>query len=308
LLVTCETDDARAALAQIGVDASSVSPEARLTPLRTVTVPGTIPCHVSLHPTGQWAACACYGSGDVLVYRTDATGCPSVLAFQTRHTGSSAHPVRQTMPHPHATCFSPDGRWLLVPDLGTDEIWCHPFNERDGSLGPPKRFPVPPGSGPRLLLFAPDGRHAIAVFELSSAVAVLHWDNGELACRRTMPSTIALHAGTLQAGVNTAAGLRWHPSGRYFAVSNRGIDTIVSFRYNGIAGEISPVSDVPAGGAKPRDFEFSPCGRWLIAAAQDGNVLAVIAVDPTTGALHPTDIRHAMHSPSCVRFLPAASE
>jgi 6-phosphogluconolactonase len=312
LLAVCENDDHRAAIAQFGLQAgvpprlavgaapAEAWPEeaARLEVLGLAPVPGTIPCHIDLHPGGKWAACVCYGSGDVLIYRVEERGFPGAVVSQARHAGRSVHPVRQTVPHPHAACFSPDGNWLLVPDLGTDEIWCRPFMAAKGTLGAPTRLAVPPGSGPRLLLFTPDGRHALVVFELASTVAVLRWEAGELSLGQTVPSMM-----TPFGGQNTAAGLRWHPSGRFFAVSNRGADSIVLFGYEAASGEIAALSEAPAGGAKPRDFEFSPCGRWLLAASQDGNSLSVISVDPQTGALRPAGIRHEVRTPSCVRFL-----
>ncbi|MGA9865626.1 MAG: lactonase family protein [Acetobacteraceae bacterium] len=288
LLTVCEAAAGHAALAWVDVGE-------RLLLRGRLALPGAVPCHVDVDPTGRLAAVACYASGDVLLCALVEDGSPSAVVGATRHEGSSVNPARQAGPHPHAVRFSPAGGFLIVPDLGTDHVWVHTV--RDGALGDaPWRWKGPAGSGPRLLLFAPDGRHALLVLEMASAVCSLRWHDGRLELAQLASSLRAAHA-----GANTASGLRLHPSGRLFAVSNRGADRIALFSFDPADGAIALVDEVASGGAKPRDFEFSPCGRWLIAANQDGDNLAVFAVEGEK--LRDTGIRHALRSPSCVRFV-----
>ncbi|MEO9188425.1 MAG: lactonase family protein [Acetobacteraceae bacterium] len=288
LLTACEATVGHAALARVDVGE-------RLVLRGKLALPGEVPCHVDVDPAGRFAAVACYASGDVFLCALDEEGEPRAVVGAARHAGSSVHPARQAGPHPHAARFSPAGGFLVVPDLGTDHVWVHTV--RDGALGDaPWRWKAPSGSGPRLLLFAPDGRHALLVLEMASAVCSLRWHDGRLDLVRLASSLRASHA-----GANTASGLRLHPSGRLFAVSNRGADRIALFRFDPADGAIALIDEAASGGAKPRDFEFSPCGRWLIAANQDGDDLAVFAVEGET--LRDTGVRHALGSPSCVRFV-----
>ena len=39
-----------------------------------------------------------------------------------RHYGHGADPVRQSAPHPHAAVWAPDGKYVIVADLGTDDL------------------------------------------------------------------------------------------------------------------------------------------------------------------------------------------
>jgi 6-phosphogluconolactonase len=66
-----------------------------------------------------------------------------------------------------------------------------------------------------------------------------------------------------------------------------------------VVGDVSVVS---SGGACPRNFALSPDGRWLIAANQDSNNLAVFARDEETGGLKRTDQTIEVDSPVCVIF------
>jgi 6-phosphogluconolactonase len=290
LHVVCETGDERAALALVRHDG-------RLALRGSVPVPGRVPCHVDPHPSGAWAAVACYGDGHAFVYRVE-DGVPVAIASRVLHEGRSVHPVRQTGPHAHCVRFSPDGRWLLVADLGIDEIRAYPFDAASGALGEPAVWSAAPGSGPRLLLFSSDGAHVVALMELGCRIDVLRWDDGSLA-------KVAEHSALIAPnGVpNTSAGLRWHPSMRVFAVSNRGADRIALFRLDAASGAVAPVAEC-AVGPTPRDFEFSPCGRWLLVGAQNGHAVSVLAVDVDAGTMRPTGEEIALRSPSCIRFLP----
>jgi len=286
-----ETSDARSGVAFITRDA-----EDRLHLAHRVDLDGALACHFDRRPGAPLLAFACYGSGHVYGVDLDAAGRPAAPRLLHRHVGSSVHPVRQTSSHPHAACFTPNGRYLLVPDLGTDEIWCHAL---DAPVSAPRRFAMPRGSGPRLCLFDRDGSHLILGHELGCFVSSWRWDGETLhAVDRcsTLPARFP--------SPNTTAGLRWHPGGTLFAASNRGADSIALFGFDAASGRITALGHAPSGGPKPRDFEFSPCGRWLIAANQDGDSLVVLAVDAARGSLTPTGERCVVRSPSCVRFAP----
>ncbi len=294
MAVVLETDDYRAGIALVRVEAG------KLRHLSTIASPGRIPCHLDRHPSGRWLAGACYGTGEVFALPLEESGQLVASAMVvTRHAGSSVHPVRQTVPHPPAARFSPDGRWLVVADLGTDKVVCYPFDPARGpDFSSGRIWNAPPGSGPRLPLFSPDGRHLLLVEEIGSALACLRWEDGALRETCRVGSRIAPFAGE-----NTAACLRWHPSGKIIGVSNRGADSIALFHYDSAEGRLAPWLELPCGGNKPRDFIFSPCGRWLIASSQNSDLLALFAVDLEAGRVTDTGTRLAVRSPSNIQAL-----
>ncbi len=282
-----------AAIATIRVDRAA----RRLVPLATLEMPGTVLCHLDEHPHGGWIAATCYGSGHLAIRRLSAEGLPQTgTGDDLRRAGASCHPVRQTTAHPHAVRFAPTGDWLVVTDLGTDDIAAYPFDAATGLLGPARVENAPAGSGPRLALFDPSGCFLLVVHELDCSVSCYAWDNGALRCLSRHP-TLARPPG---AG-DTAAGLRWHPSGRVFAASTRGADCITLFGFR--EGAISLLGTAPSGGAKPRDFAFSPCGNFLIVANQDGDSLQVFPLDARTHAPATRMASLEVRSPACVRFL-----
>src|SRR6202012_6071363 len=107
-------------------------------------------------------------------------------------------------------------------------------------------------------------------------------DNTVVTLRRTDEGWKATDvASTLQAGFgghSQAAAFRVSPSGRTVLVSNRGeaSDTIALFRFYAGPGSLELVESVPSSGREPREFIFSPDGRFVIVADQDSDALVVM--------------------------------
>ncbi len=295
---TIETADFRASLVSLELPQSGT----RLRVSARIPIKGRLPCHIDLHPSGRWIVCACYDTGNVLVKGLSGSGdFDTDSGSEVLRFGSGPHPVRQTRSHPHGALFSPDGRWLLVPDLGTDELAVYPFDHQTGDCGTPLTWRAPSGSGPRTLAFSNCGQAVVLVSELSSEVSTLRWRDGTIRHHARLSSRDPVMASTKTD--NTASGLRMHPDGVHFAVTNRGDDSISIFRMDSRDGSFVRCLTFPSGGTKPRDSGFSPCGRWLISANQDSDncILFKVSLRPVLAVRRIAGI--AVRSPSNICFL-----
>lgn len=298
LFATVETLDDRAGIVAMETPRQGC----RLNITGDVRITGRLPCHVDLHPQGRWIACACYDSGDVIVRGISPTGeIEPGTGDRVLRKGCGPHPVRQTKAHPHGAVFSPDGRWLLVPDLGTDEVASYPFDASAGMLGRARTWRASPGSGPRTLAFSRYRHHIILVSELSSEVSLLEWRDGVINERARVPTRNP--AALSKRAENTASGLGLHPDGIHFGVTNRGDDSISIFRMHARDGSLERRLTFPSGGNKPRDFGFSPCGRWLVAANQDSDSCVLFEISFLSVPIVRKKAKVFVRSPSSVSFL-----
>lgn len=71
--------------------------------------------------------------------------------------GKGPNHERQEGPHPHQAVLDPSGKFLLIPDLGTDEIHVYSFNAQTLKAIAQTPIKVPSGYGPRHLAFASQG-------------------------------------------------------------------------------------------------------------------------------------------------------
>ncbi|KOG34482.1 lactonase family protein [Streptomyces resistomycificus] len=258
---------------------------------------GANPCHLTVHPGGEWLLTANYGSdtapGSVAVHRLAADGRLLEPTDLVVHQGSGPVTGRQEGSHAHQVLPDPAGRFVLVTDLGADAVFTYRLSTVTGTLERVAVNPVRAGSGPRHLAFAPGGDLVFSADELSSTVTCHRYDatDGTLTALSSAPATTAADV------VNQPGGIVASPCGRFVWVTNRGADTVAAFRLDGTT--LEPLGEVPAGGSWPRGLALT--GGHLLVANQHSGTLAALRVldDGTLGAPHPP-----LSAPSVVCALP----
>jgi 6-phosphogluconolactonase len=268
---------------------------------------GDHPCHLAFDPTGRFLAVANYSGGSIALFACLPDGNLGGLVDFVQHEGSGPNPSRQQKPHAHGAYFDPAGRLLLVPDLGIDRVVVYALNAASNRLERPAAaaLALPPGSGPRHLAFAPNGRIVYVVNELRSTVTTCAWD------ATTGAASVLQEISTLPpgfAGTSTTAEIAVHPSGRWVYASNRGHDSIAIFSVNPSSNHLTAAGHQPAGGRTPRHFAVAPSGRWLLAAHQDSNSIQVFRLDPATGALTTQGTPVRVPKPVCILFSETAGK
>jgi 6-phosphogluconolactonase len=274
----------------------------KLSLLNQVPSRGEGPAHIVLDRSGKYALVSNYDRGSIAVFPLLEDGRLGEATAFVQHKGSSVNPQRQEGPHAHAAVFSPDNRFVIVADLGLDQLLVYRFDRAVGTLGrDPQIVRAVPGAGPRHLVFDGAGRHLYVINEMQSTVVAYGYDAangtlGELQIVSALPKGFAR--------TSEAAEIDMHSSGNFLFASNRGDDSIAVFAVNAKDGRLTPVEIDSSGGKTPRNFVLDPTGAWLLAANQDSDDVVVFRVDPGSG--HLTQSGPVLHVPSpvCVRFVP----
>jgi 6-phosphogluconolactonase len=249
-------------------------------------------CHLCLSPEGRHLYAANYRSGSVSGFAIGADGALGEPVEFDQHEGHGVNPERQEGPHAHFCGFDPQGKFLLVNDLGLDKIFAYPYDfERGIDVAAARITTVAPaGEGPRHLVFEPEGT-CLLVTEMGNGLQRLAYDGGAF--------TGIAAVSTLPAGVtqpSKAAALRISPDGRFVLVSNRGYDSIAVFERK----TLKFVSCVPSGGRSPRDFAFLADGRTVAAANEFEPNAVFFDFDAERGTLEPTGGKLVLARPLCV--------
>lgn len=273
-----------------------------LTLLNQVPSHGGAPCHVSLDRSEKFLFVANYSGGSIAVLPVNTDGqlghATSIIQFQ----GSGKDSVRQQSPHAHFVQSTPDNRFVLVVDLGTDRIMIFRFDASTGELtrNSPPHADLEPGAGPRHLVMTPSGTTIFVLNELNSTITRFDWDAPSGAMTKgetvsTLPPDFT--------GPNTAAEILIDSQGKFIYASNRGHDSIVRAAID-TDGKLSVKDWTPSGGQAPRHIGIDPSGRWLFASNQRSDVIALFKIDATSGALTQSPASVKVASPVCVRFKP----
>lgn len=273
-----------------------------LTLLNEVSSRGTDPCHISLDSSGKFVLVANYGSGSVAVFPVLKDGSLGEASGFVQHAGSGPDRERQTGPHAHWIGLTPDNRFAMAADLGTDNVLVYRLNEKNGSLSTndPAFVKLESGSGPRHIDFHPNGRFAYVLSELRPTISVFAFDPKRGALQplqsiTTLPKDFS--------GVNYPAEIRVHPNGKFLFASNRGHDSIAVFALDQKKETLSLVGHFSTQGKKPRNFEIDPTGSRLFVANQESGNIVVFDIDSATGKLTPTGQVLRLDSPVCLKFV-----
>lgn len=274
----------------------------KLTLLNQVSSGGPGPCNLNLDHTGKAVLVANYDGGSAATFTVKPGGKISEAVEDIHYTGTGPDRKRQEAPHAHCATASPDNRHVLINDLGLDCIHVYKFDAVTAKLTPndPPAYQALPKSGPRSLVFHPNGRFAYSTNELSNTVDVLAWDASAGTLTRIQDITTVAEGLTELAAVASVVIDR---AGRFVYVSNRlGENSIVVFAVDPATGKLSFVQRIPSGGKVPRHFALDPSEHWLIAAHQNSHTLVVFARDPATGRLTATGRTYPIDYPTCVLF------
>jgi len=277
------------------------APSGKLTFLNSVSSGGDGPCYVSVDDHKKYVFVGNYGGGSLTAVRLNEDGSLSSDSQTIQDEGSSIYKPNQDKPHVHAAVLSPDGHYLLVPDLGTDKI--NIYNIEEGKPQPltPAAQPfasVKAGGGPRHLTFHPNGKFAYLVQELDAMVTAFAYSNGKL---EAIQSLTMLPDGFV--GKVGAADIHTSPDGKFLYASNRGdANEIVIYAIDS-NGKLSYTGRQLALGKTPRNFAIDPSGNFLLVANQNSDEIVIFKRDQKTGLLSPIGAKITVSMPVCLKFV-----
>jgi 6-phosphogluconolactonase len=279
-----------------------IQPSGDLTLINTVTIPDFDMVHLAVDHSNRCIVAASYGSGKVLSAKISPDGKLSNPVSLIQLSGHGPNPTRQQSPHAHGVAISPDNRFVLINDLGTDRIMVYRLNEATAELSAndPAFFTAAPGSGPRHTAFHPNRKWAYSINELDSTITLMNWDavKGVLSLVATTPT---LPAGGDVAN-NRAGEVIIDKSGRFLYACNRGaVEDLLVYSID-TDGRLNLLSRVPFGGKEARHFAISPDGDSLLLAEQFSNRVSVFSRDPNAGLLKIMPNRYDVTTPSCIVY------
>ena len=282
-----ETSDSLASLNIIQLDRHDGS-------MRLVTsepTNGADPCYVATN--GTLAVTANYSGGSMSTFTLSEQGRKATLARLFAGATGGPDTLRQSSPHVHCSCFTPDGHYVLATDFSADRILSFRLNE--GTIAENGvAATIGADSGPRHLVFSNDGRHAYLMSELSGKVTVFAYADGRLSQLQEVVSD--------SVGARGGADIHLSPDGRFLYSSNRlQAEGIAIFAVDKQSGLLTHIGYQPTA-AHPRQFNITPNGRFLLCCCRDSNKIQVFRRDEQSGLLTDTGRDISVSRAVCVQF------
>ena len=297
------------AVVSYAIDSGSL----QLKRLGAVSSEGSMPAHVSVHPSGKFVFVANYGGGSVAVFPVGADGAlgeaadvrPSV--GPRHHVRAASDPPGQFAvsdhdgPHLHMVAPDPSGQFVIANDAGLDLTLVWRFDAAAGRLLPANVpvIPAPPGSAPRHFVFHPNGRVFYNLYEHDGKVAVYDYDaaRGALKLKQIVSSLPPKFEGS-----NLASEIVMTADGRFLYVANRLHNAVAIFSVAD-DGQLHGTSETWVHADSPRSLCIDPGGAFLYSCNQRGDSITSFHLNAANGALTFTGRFEAVGSPAAMTIL-----
>jgi len=240
-----------------------------------------------------------YSSGNISVLGKNNDGSIGEVKQVVQHVGKSINASRQEAPHAHMVYFSPDKKYVLANDLGTDKVYVYQYNPNSATevLKLKNSFDVKLGSGPRHLIFSKDGKYVYVLQELDGTITSFSYADGML--KKVSETTVV---STDFKGDIGAADIHISPDGKFLYATNRGTANDISAFKILKNGKLEFVQRTSTLGKGPRNFRIDPTGNFLLVGHQYTNTVVIFKRDSTTGMLTDTGKKIELCSPVCLVF------
>jgi len=268
---------------------------ARLTFINRSLTKSQGPCYISV--TNKHVFTANYGGGSLSVFGRNRDGSLTDVLQKIQHTGNSVNAERQNKPHVHQVIVSPDKKYLIVNDLGTDKVTVYKYNPNSATdiLIPRDTLSVKPGSGPRHATFSKDGKRLYVLHEIDGTLSALSMKNGKLSL---IQETSVMRKNVAAA----AADIHLSPDGKYLYATNRAPSNDITCFSVAMDGKLEFKQQIPTGGNGPRNFAITPDGKYVFVGHQLTDNIVIFKRDQKTGLLSDTGKRIEVGAPVCLVF------
>lgn len=275
--------------------------------LNTVNSHGGHPTHASISLDGKFLFVSNYsafdkGRGGVAVLPILPNGHLGEMVQNIVFAEGSGHVKgRQDSGHAHSTTFSPDGKYLYASDLGNDKVYAFRYNpSKSQPLEADKSRDVSfkHGSGPRHMVFSPNGKQAYITAEMRSEIVTFNVQEGHL---KKVAELKLVHEDKTPE-FKSASGIILSPNGKYVIAANRGADNkllVFKIQQNGLLGQPQVYK---ANGIEPRAFSFDESGKYLYVTNVYSNNISLFRFDTKNGSLKSLGDAAKISTPTDIKF------
>jgi 6-phosphogluconolactonase (cycloisomerase 2 family) len=271
---------------------------------------GSIPCYISVHPSGKFLLVANYTGGSYSVIRLKPDGSlgettdvvkPSGPMSVYNATDRPPGMVPTMEPHGsrgHMILPDPSGQYVIGADAGRDQIFVWKLDTNTGKLAQVSVTKAVAGAAPRHFAFSPDGKTLYQQQEQDSRLSVYDFKDGKLTRKGASIST--LPAGF--EGSNTTSELLIDKAGKHLYGGNRNHDSIATMAVEG-DGSVKLIANTHTEGTIPRSLTIDPTGKFLYSMNQSADNLTTFRLG-ADGVPKFTGKFLGIGSPAVMVFLP----
>jgi 6-phosphogluconolactonase len=291
-------------IADEGVVAFRILDNGALSKLNTRNIRGMRGCHLAVDQYDEYLMVSGYHDGKATLLKLEEDGSvgPIVDGVYDKGIGS----VAERTFRPHVTCsrMTDDQSYILVADLGIDQVKVFRFDKADGKMRQIDTIRCELESAPRHFRFSPDRKFLYLMYQLKNVVEVYAFREGEKKNDISLEKlqTISSHNDSSNNPLIAACQMRFSPDpeAKHLFVSNAGADSVTIYDRDIETGLLTMKGSLPIGGEYPKDFCIFPDEKHIAVANHESGTLTFFSVDYEKGLLVMNARDLEIDEPNCI--------
>lgn len=284
-------------IADEGVVSYRIHENGSITRLNTANIRGMRGCQLSVEPEGKYLFVSGYHDGKSTVMHLNPDGTVGSIAAGVYHKGLGSVAERTFRPHISCTRLTPDRKFVMVADLGVDQVKVYRFTEEQLVLV--DTIPCDLESAPRHFIFSSDGKFIYLMYEVKNVIDVYTYQTGKRSPKIEKIQTIPTTGKKPLTQLTAACAIRFSSDEKYLFCSNAGDDTVSIFKRDEETGRLELLSCLPISGAYPKDIAIFPDDRHLASFNHESGTITFFSIDYEKGLLVMNTKPMRVDEPNC---------
>ncbi len=263
-----------------GVVSFRIHENGSITRMGLANIRGMRGCQLSVDPDGRYLYVAGYHDGKATIMNLNPDGSVGTMAGEIYHKGLGSVAERTFRPHVSCVRMTPDKKFVMVADLGLDQVKIYRFDANAGNMLLVDTLPCDLESAPRHFIFSPDGRFMYLMYEVKNVIDVYTYETGKRSPKLEKIQTIST-TGEKCSHLTAACTIRLSndPNGRYLFCSNAGDDSVSIYTRDKETGLLEQQCCLPISGEYPKDIAIFPDDKHVAALNHETGTVTFFRID-----------------------------
>jgi len=285
-------------IADEGVVSFRIHENGSITRLNTANIRGMRGCHLSTDSEDKYLFVSGYHDGKATVMHLNPDGSIGDIAAGVYHKGLGSVAERTFRPHVSCCRMTPDRQFIMVADLGIDQVKVYRFSENDKELILVDTIPCDLESAPRHFIFSPDGKFIYLMYEVKNVIDVYTYETGKKAPVIEKIQTVST-TGKKKSQLTAACAIRFSSDAKYLFCGNAGDDTVSIYKRDEKTGMLEQITCLPISGEYPKDIAVFPDDKHIASFNHETGSITFFKVDYEAGLLVMSSKEVKVDEPNC---------
>ncbi len=271
-------------IADEGVVSFRIHENGAITRLNSANIKGMRGCHLSTDAKDKYIFVSGYHDGKSTVLRLNEDGSVGEIVTGVFHKGLGSVAERNFRPHVSCTRRTPDGKFIMVADLGIDQVKIYRFNDKDEEMILVDALHCELESAPKCFRFSSDGRFFYLISELKNVIDVFSYETGERQPKIEKVQTVST-TGPKRSQLTAASSMRISNDEKHLFCGNAGDNSVSVYNRDKSTGLLEPLCCLPISGSYPKDICVFPDDKHIASINHETGNITFFTVDYTKGLL-----------------------